>query len=88
MLVPAAGCKKTEGPALPPATGQGAPPAPKIPQLKDLAPQAAEAKPTAERAGTGSLQSIDKAAKNGTIAKNTASRMKSRIAKRIAALAK
>lgn len=33
-------------------------------------------------------QAIDKAAKNGTIKKNTAARMKSRIAKRLAALAK
>lgn len=33
-------------------------------------------------------QAIDKAAKNGTIKKNTAARMKSRIAKRIAAMAK
>jgi small subunit ribosomal protein S20 len=34
------------------------------------------------------VQSIDKAAKNGTIEKNTAARMKSRVAKRIAALSK
>ena len=33
-------------------------------------------------------QAIDKAAKNGTIRKNTAARMKSRITKRIAALSK
>lgn len=33
-------------------------------------------------------QAIDKAAKNGTIKKNTAARMKSRIAKRLAALSK
>jgi small subunit ribosomal protein S20 len=33
-------------------------------------------------------QAIDKAAKHGTIKKNTAARMKSRIAKRLAALAK
>lgn len=33
-------------------------------------------------------QAIDKAAKNGTIKKNTAARMKSRITKRVAALAK
>lgn len=33
-------------------------------------------------------KAIDKAAKNGTIKKNTASRMKSRIAKRLAAMAK
>ena len=33
-------------------------------------------------------QAIDKAAKNGTIKKNTAARMKSRLAKRIAAMAK
>lgn len=33
-------------------------------------------------------QAIDKASKNGTIKKNTAARMKSRIAKRIAALTK
>ncbi len=33
-------------------------------------------------------QTIDKAAKNNTINKNTAARMKSRIAKRVAALSK
>lgn len=33
-------------------------------------------------------QAIDKAAKNGTIKKNTAARMKSRLTKRISALAK
>ena len=33
-------------------------------------------------------QAIDKAAKNGTIKKNAAARMKSRIAKRLAALSK
>jgi small subunit ribosomal protein S20 len=33
-------------------------------------------------------QAIDKAAKNGTIKKNTAARMKSRITKRLAALSK
>jgi small subunit ribosomal protein S20 len=33
-------------------------------------------------------QAIDKAAKNNTINKNTAARMKSRIAKRVAALSK
>ena len=33
-------------------------------------------------------QAIDKAAKHGTIKKNTASRMKSRITKRLAALSK
>ena len=33
-------------------------------------------------------QAIDKAAKNGTIKKNTAARMKSRAAKRVASLAK
>jgi small subunit ribosomal protein S20 len=33
-------------------------------------------------------KSIDKARKNGTIKKNTASRMKSRIAKRLAAISK
>ncbi|OGG69653.1 30S ribosomal protein S20 [Candidatus Kaiserbacteria bacterium RIFCSPHIGHO2_02_FULL_55_25] len=33
-------------------------------------------------------QTIDKAAKNGTIKKNTAARMKSRLTKRAAALAK
>lgn len=33
-------------------------------------------------------QAIDKAAKNGTIKKNTAARMKSRIAKQIASLSK
>jgi small subunit ribosomal protein S20 len=36
----------------------------------------------------GVQQAIDKAAKNGTIKKNTAARMKSRIAKRISALSK
>ncbi|RJQ33420.1 30S ribosomal protein S20 [Candidatus Parcubacteria bacterium] len=33
-------------------------------------------------------QAVDKAAKHGTISKNTASRMKSRITKRVAALSK
>ena len=33
-------------------------------------------------------QAVDKAAKHGTIEKNTAARMKSRITKRVAALAK
>lgn len=33
-------------------------------------------------------QAVDKAAKNGTIEKNTASRMKSRITKRVAVLSK
>lgn len=37
---------------------------------------------------SGLQQTIDKAAKNGTIKKNTAARMKSRIAKRLAALSK
>ncbi len=37
---------------------------------------------------SGVQQAIDKAAKNGTIKKNTAARMKSRIAKRISALSK
>lgn len=36
----------------------------------------------------GLYKAIDKAAKNGTIKKNTASRMKSRIAKRLAGIAK
>jgi len=61
--------------------------------LKDATKEAGKlfaAKSTKEAAAQlpALYQAVDKAAKNGTIHRNTAARMKSRIAKRTAALSK
>lgn len=49
---------------------------------------AAKSAKEASKAMPALYKAIDKAAKNGTIKKNTAARMKSRIAKRLAAISK
>jgi RND family efflux transporter MFP subunit len=57
-----AACEQKQGPKLPPAVGQGAPPAPEIPTLDSLAAQTRSAAPAAvDRLGTGSLQPLRKA---------------------------
>jgi RND family efflux transporter MFP subunit len=62
LIALCAACETKAGPALPPATGAGAPPAPRIPSLTALAEQSpAAARATPERAGTGTLTAIDKA---------------------------
>ena len=58
-----AGCEKKELPKLPPATGENAPPPPKIPTLAEIAKQAPVSESsTGSRAGTGSLQALHFAA--------------------------
>ncbi|MDP3645635.1 MAG: 30S ribosomal protein S20 [bacterium] len=55
--------------------------------VKEMGKLIATKKPKDAEASLPALyQSIDKAAKNGTINKNTAARMKSRVAKRIRAI--
>ncbi len=56
LCAPAAGCKTKEGPTLPPAEGEGAPPAPTLPKLADLAPKNASELRSTARASTGSLR--------------------------------
>jgi RND family efflux transporter MFP subunit len=58
-----AGCQAQKQNSLPPPTGENAPPPPKIPALSELGkqPQGQPARGGAERAGTGSLQPVDKA---------------------------
>lgn len=57
-------CAKKELPELPPAAGEGAPPATKVPTLKELGAKSAsaETKSSGSRAGTGSLQALHSAA--------------------------
>ena len=57
--------------------------------VKDISKLVLEKKLKESAASLPALyQAIDKATKNGTIKKNTAARMKSRLAKRVAAAAK
>jgi RND family efflux transporter MFP subunit len=60
---PIAGCQQSKQNSLPPASGDKAPPAPKIPALTDLARQAPgePAQGGADRAGTGSLRPVHEA---------------------------
>jgi len=62
-MAPLAGCAKEELPKLPPATGEGAPPATKIPTLKELdKSQPSTSRDVGTRAGTGSLLALHYAA--------------------------
>jgi RND family efflux transporter MFP subunit len=62
-LVPTAlACKEQQGPALPPAQGEGAPPPPKLPTLQQIgeaSPQPRAA--STDRAGVGSLRPLQEA---------------------------
>jgi len=63
ILLALCGCAKKELPELPPAAGEGAPPATKIPTLKELDKSGASLeKAVGARAGTGSLQALNHAA--------------------------
>lgn len=63
MCVALTGCAKKELPKLPPAAGEGAPAAAKIPTLKELDKSGGGVeKAVGQRAGTGSLQPLDYAA--------------------------
>jgi RND family efflux transporter MFP subunit len=55
-------CQAKEGPALPAATGAGAPPAPAIPALSDVGAKTAQPTAIAGPAGTGSLRPQHEAA--------------------------
>jgi RND family efflux transporter MFP subunit len=63
ILLALPGCAKKDLPGLPPAAGEGAPPATKIPTLKelDMSSRSVE-KAVGARAGTGSLQALNHAA--------------------------
>lgn len=62
LVLLALGCQQKQGPALPPATGEGAPPPPKVPTLKDIAQSAPDIHAeTVDRAGVGSLQPLQEA---------------------------
>lgn len=63
ILLALSGCAKKELPKLPPAAGEGAPAATKIPTLKELDKSGPSVEKTiGTRAGTGSLQAVNYAA--------------------------
>jgi RND family efflux transporter MFP subunit len=63
ILLALSGCAKKDLPELPPAAGEGAPPATKIPTLKELDKNGPSVeKAVGARAGTGSLQALNHAA--------------------------
>jgi RND family efflux transporter MFP subunit len=63
LLLALAGCEKKDLPKLPPAAGEGAPVATKIPTLKELDKSGpAVERSVGQRAGTGSLQALNHAA--------------------------
>jgi RND family efflux transporter MFP subunit len=63
ILLALSGCAKKDLPQLPPAAGEGAPPATKIPTLKELDKSGPSIeRSVGARAGTGSLQALNHAA--------------------------